>query len=81
MISLFKFCVNEYLSSGNYNSNTRKRANQHKCLPLHVFINPTPLLSLKIVVNSKNDSKIKTKFPLVYRACRDESIDIHHITL
>ena len=51
------------------------RADQHKCLPHLACINPTPLLFLKIVVNSKNDSDIGKSFPLVCRACRVKSID------
>ena len=40
---------------------TRTRVDQHKCLPHLACINPTPLLFLKIVVNSKNDSEIWKK--------------------
>ena len=59
------------------NRKTRTRADQHKYLPLHACINPTPLLFQKIVVNLKNDSEIwKKNFLLVYGACREESIDI-----
>ena len=55
---------------------TRMGADHHKCLPLLACINPTPLLFQKIVVNSKNDSEFEESFQLVYRACRDEFIDI-----
>ena len=38
---------------------------------------PNATIILKIATNSKKYYKIwKKSFPLVYRACRDESIDI-----
>ena len=37
---------------------TRIHADQPKCIPLHTCINPMPLLFIKIVAYSKNDSII-----------------------
>ena len=56
---------------------TRTRADQHKWLPNLACLNPTPLLFLKSVVNSRNNSEIKKKkILLACRARSDESIDV-----
>ena len=53
-----------YLLTPNIGNNitTSTRADLHKCLPLHAFVNPTQLLfKKKNVANSKNDSEIWKK--------------------
>ena len=51
---------------------TRTRADEHKCLPHLICINPTLLFAN----DSKTNSKFKESSPLDCRACQDKSIDI-----
>ena len=50
-------------------ASTRMRDDQRKCLPYFACKNPTPLLFQKMT------PKFEESFPLVCRACQDESID------
>ena len=59
---------------------TRTRDDQHKCpAPPRMQKPNTTIIKKKLYLIRKMISKLKKKnFPLVCRACRDESIDIQH---